>query len=332
MVKSFSIFLSLFFSFLSLINAQNKEYFQEKERMMKEFMILMKDAKTDNERFSANEQLIQLFDEVLSEDKSFNYPFNELTRISNIKSEDNKFRIFTWNVISQNQDVENYGFIQVKNENKNKYDYYKLHDNSDEILNAEYTKLTPENWFGCVYYELITTKYEDKTYYTLLGYDQNNIYTKRKIIEPINFRQRNNNNIEFGANYFYKDKERRRYIFEYNATTDCFLRWDNQYYEDYSLRKKPSFFSSLFKKSRPQRRNRVKEPTILKDYMIVYEVLESMFDNLEGNSQFLMPSGEVNGFKFEKGRWHLIENVQPRNKAKKETINQKKQPKKLYNP
>lgn len=315
MRKSFGFLLVCILSFVSAYS-QTNQTISEFEAQMKKLVDLMYDSPTDNERFNANEKLIAIFDEVLSMEGSFSYPFDELKRISNLKSSDNQFRIFTWAVISQDGSFENFGFVQSKNETSGAYEVYKLTDKSDEIFNAEFAKCDNENWFGAVYYDIILNKYEGRTFYTLLGFDGNNIYTKRKIIEPIVFKARSGKP-EFGASYFYKDKERKRYVFEYNSESNFVLKWDNQYYEDKTKGKKPSIFKTMFQKNQyPQRRNNV-EPDVVKEHMIVYDVLEPMFDGLEGMKQFYVASGSVKGFKFERGRWRLIEEVEARNKEYK---------------
>lgn len=315
MKKSFGILLFCMLSFVSAFS-QNNQTIKGFETQMKTLVDLMYEAPTDNERFNANEKLIAIFDEVLSMEKSFYYPFDELKKISNLKSSDNKFRIFTWAVVSQDGSFENFGFVQAKNETSGDYEVYKLKDKSDEIFNSEFAKCDNENWFGAVYYDLITTKYEDRTFYTLLGFDGNSIYTKRKVIEPIVFKARSGKP-EFGASYFYKDKERKRYVFEYNPEASFVLKWDNQYYEDKSRGNKPSFISKIFKKSEYQSKRNNIDPTVAKEQMIVYDVLEPMFDGMSKMTQFNVASGIVNGFKFERGRWRFIENVLARNKKTK---------------
>jgi len=42
-----------------------------------------------------------------------------------------------------------------------------------------------------------------------------------------------------------------------------------------------------------------------------------MFEGVSDMSQFNVASGVVNGFKFERGRWRLVENVLARNKITK---------------
>ncbi|MDD4002333.1 MAG: hypothetical protein PHU35_06030, partial [Bacteroidales bacterium] len=301
------------------------------EVQLKELMNLIFDAPTDNERFNANEKFIEVMDQVLSMNNSFNYPFSQLNRVSNLKSSDNKFRIFTWAVVSQDRSYENFGFIQSKNEISGEYEVYKLNDKSEEIFNPEFDKCDNDNWFGAVYFELLTNKYEDRTFYTLLGVDGNNIYTKRKVIEPILFKSRSGKP-EFGANQFYKQKDKRRIVFEYNSEARFFMKWDNQYYEDKQRGKKQSLISSIFNKKSNQIRTNAPEAPVVREEMIVYEVLEPMFEGLEGKTQFYVSSGYVNGFKFEKGRWRLVESVLPRNKEEKETPRIEVKSNQLYTP
>jgi hypothetical protein len=311
-------FIALLFCFLfswSLFS-QSNQTFLEFENQMRDYMDLMYDAPTDNERFNANEKLMLIFEEVLSMEKSFAYPFEQLSRISNLKSSDNFFRIFTWAIVSQDGSFESFGFVQAKNAQTDEYEVYKLTDKSDEIFNPELAKCDNNTWFGAVYYELITTKYDDRTFYTLLGFDANNIYTKRRVIEPISFKSRSGKP-EFGASYFYKDRDRRRYVFEYNAEARFVLKWDNQYYEDKSKKNKSSSKNSLFKKR--QRQTTPAVIPVVQEQMIVYEVLKPMYESvegMEGMSQFYVPSEQINGFKFERGRWRFIERVLARNSDK----------------
>lgn len=303
MKKKFLIITVVILLSINLFS-QNSETFGQFEVQMKELIDLVIDSPNDNERFNANEKLLTTMEEVLSLDKSFNYPFTSLKRISNLKSSDNKFRIFTWAIVSHDGKYENFGVLQAKNESTDEYETYILKDKSEEIFNPEMTKTDHQTWYGAVYYELLTMDYEGRKVYTLIGYDGNDIYTKRKIIDFISFKPRSAKPI-FGATNFYKERDRTRYIFEYNPDAKFFLLWDNQYYEDKNLarKRKPIF----------RKRPRTSGPNIVQEYMIVYDVLEPMYEGLEGKTQFYISSGYVNGFKFERGKWRLIENVQPRN-------------------
>ena len=296
--------------------SQSVEALRDLEKSIKPYVDLVFDAPTDNERFNANEKLLDALSEVLSMPKSFAYPFNELNRLSILKSSDNRFRIITWSVIDQEGFFENYGFIQSRNLNKDEYELYRLFDKSDEIFNPELAKCDNENWYGAVYYELITRENEGRKYYTLLGYNGNNIYTKKKIIEPISFRG-NNSKPEFGLSIFFKEKDRKRFIYEYNPETSFVLKWDNQYYENPNP--KTSFsVKNIFASNKPKpisnEKNQPPDPrTVALEEMIVFEVLEPLYEGMEGLYQFYVGSGVMNGFKFERGRWRLVENILPRN-------------------
>ncbi|MFA7132188.1 MAG: hypothetical protein WC108_02705, partial [Bacteroidales bacterium] len=137
---------------------------------------------------------------------------------------------------------------------------------------------------------------------------------------------------EFGANQFYRQKDKRRIVFEYNSEARFFMKWDNQYYEDKQRGKKQSLISSIFNKKSNQIRTNAAEAPVVREEMIVYEVLEPMFEGLEGKTQFYVSSGYVNGFKFEKGRWRLVESVLPRNKEEKETPRIEVKSNQLYTP
>lgn len=320
------IFFVCILSFISTFS-QSNQAMKELEANMKPLVDLVFDAPTDNERFNANEKLLVNLEEVLSMSKSFSYPFDGLKRISILKSPDNRFRIFTWAVIAQDGTFENFGFVQSLNENSGEYEVYKLTDRSEEIFNPNEAKCDNANWFGAVYYDLIQLKDQDRTYYTLLGFDGNSIYTKRKIIEPINFKGRSSQP-EFGASVFFKERDRKRFVFEYNPETSFVLKWDNQYYEN-KAKPKNNPISALFKRTSAPNiqadKNIPPDPsTVIFEQMIVYEKLEPMYEGMENMPQFFVGSGFVNGFKFERGRWRFIEGVLPRNDNPKKGLEPKR--------
>ena len=161
-----------------------------------------------------------------------------------------------------------------------------------------------------MYYDLITSKHENITYYTLLGFDGKDIYSKRKVIEPITFKH-NSGRPTFGAPIFYKQKGLKRMIFEYAPDAAFNLLYDNQFFEVGGIKKagkKP------MKKNRPFE---VEEKQIEKAWLILYDELESKTDAVSGFMQLNVPSGKVEGMVFERGRWRKVDNLVPRNKKKK---------------
>jgi hypothetical protein len=62
-----------------------------------------------------------------------------------------------------------------------------LIDKSDVTINQADTIADNFGWMGAVYYRIVQTSYQNKNYYTLLGYDENNIRSNKKIIEVLTF-------------------------------------------------------------------------------------------------------------------------------------------------
>jgi hypothetical protein len=286
---------------------------QNAEQELSSLMNVMFSSKDDNERFNANEKFLTLLDNVLEYPNSFDYPFENLDKISILTSSDKKFKIFTWAVFSNEGDYDNFGMIQARNETTEEYEIYRLWDRSDDVFSPEEAKLTDTSWFGAVYYELITTKNENITYYTLLGWDGKDIYSKRKIIEPITFK-RNSGRPNFGASIFYKEKQLKRMIFEYAPTASFNLKWDNQYHKEGGVKKAKQ---KGMKKNKPFE---VEEAKIERSQMILYDELEPMCDGLGMVKNLSVPSGKVVGLRFERGKWRKVENLIPRNSKRKNEI------------
>ncbi|MEE1323652.1 MAG: hypothetical protein UHE91_07480 [Bacteroidales bacterium] len=286
---------------------------QNAEQELSSLMNVMFSSKDDNERFNANEKFLTLLDNVLEYPNSFDYPFENLDKISILTSSDKKFKIFTWAVFSNEGDYDNFGMIQARNETTEEYEIYRLWDRSDDVFSPQEVKLTDTSWFGAVYYELITTKNENITYYTLLGWDGKDIYSKRKIIEPITFK-RNSGRPNFGASIFYKEKQLKRMIFEYAPTASFNLKWDNQYHKEGGVKKAKQ---KGMKKNKPFE---VEEAKIERSQMILYDELEPMCDGLGMVKNLSVPSGKVVGLRFERGKWRKVENLIPRNSKRKNEI------------
>ena len=161
--------------------AQNRDVMSAYQRNMQPLLEKIMNAPTDNERYNANEQFVQLFEEALNVEESIHWKWELGTYVSVLTSSDRQFRIITWPVVRDNGEYECFGFVQSYNAKAEQYDVYVLHDKSDEIISANEVVLEPENWLGCVYQELVETKHEGKEYYTLIGWSGVNALTQRKV-------------------------------------------------------------------------------------------------------------------------------------------------------
>ncbi len=130
---------------------------------------------------------------------SFHYPFNSLKTISSIYAPDSSFRIITWQLMKDFSYYRYKGAIQLKTANGS-LKLIPLYDGADFTEYPVDSVRNNENWIGAVYYKIILKKYNNKNYYTLLGYDENDARSTKKWMEVLQFDA--NNKPLFGGRYF----------------------------------------------------------------------------------------------------------------------------------
>ena len=179
-------------------------------RLSEEMMM----APTEVERYGLNEDFMNLLEQVLNEKNAFKFNWDSTRNFSVLTSPDKLFKIFTWFVPKDDYSVENFGFVHVYNEGRKKYVLYPLYDKRYTIDYPRTCIGNHNKWYGAVYYKLIPLKTKNKTYYTLLGFNGNDMFTNQKIIEVLSFKS--DMSPVFGANVFKKYPEKAyRIIFEY---------------------------------------------------------------------------------------------------------------------
>jgi hypothetical protein len=237
-------------------------------------------AKTDEEKKKCNDQLLLAFTDFLNQPNSFEARLDSLKKdMAILVSPDNKFRIINWNLEKADNTFDYYGFIQEKHEEVTKTGFlkketkketmllYPLIDKSAEIKNPENAVTDNKKWFGMLYYKIILKKTKTKNYYTLLGLDENDKYSTKKIIDVLTFD--NNGAPRFGADIFVMDKKYpKRVIFEYAATCTMSLRYNSQ-----------------------------------KD-SIIFDHLAPTQPQLEGQFQYYCSDMSYDGFGFKRGKWN----------------------------
>ena len=283
------------------LQAQNRDVMSAYERNMQPLIEKVANAGTDNERYNANELLVQLFDEALNVEESFQWKWDLGTYISVLTSSDRQFRVITWPVVRDNGEYECFGFVQSYNPKTETYDVYTLHDKSDEIISANEVLLEPENWLGAVYQELVETKHEGKLYYTLIGWSGINALTQRKVIEPVCFRG-NSSKPQFGQALFRREKNLRRVVLDYSSRAMVNVRYDEQVVRTYENKK-------IKKKGRTINMQVPKEE---KMKMILFDEIAPMLPGMEGMPQYYAPTGIEMAYIFNNGRWELRDNAQGR--------------------
>ena len=274
------LFILVLLSFISVcsfaqgIGKAELKVLQQKEDSLKNYSIKIIQGINADNRFNADSMFTRVLVRALKTKNSFHYPFDTLQTVSILYSPDSVFRIFTWQLVINENVIRQHGAIQMKT-----YDgslkLYPLIDKSDVTTNVLDTIGNHFGWIGAIYYKIIVKRSSNQNYYTLLGFDENNIRSSRKIIEVLNFI---NDEPVFGGRYFsYEDdgvfkSARSRYIMEYKKEAGPRLNYDKEL------------------------------------DMIIVEHLVS--ESNEPNKKWtLIGDGDYEGFKWRNGKWVHVEKV-----------------------
>lgn len=183
--------------------------------------------RNDSEKQHLNDSLLGLFREVLNLEGSFDYPFNKLLHCGVLRSPDNRFKLYNWNLRFSDGSYKYYCFIQNYDNKKDIVYTWELYDDSDSILTPERLVLSDKHWYGALYYYILPYNEGKKTHYLLLGWDGNNNFTNKKIVEQLSFTS--DGTPRFGKSVFkFEDKTLKRFIIEYSIRVSLTLVYDEK--------------------------------------------------------------------------------------------------------
>jgi len=280
-MKKIFILLFFFSAFLATgFSQQPVPDFSSRIDSLKKTGQLILKGKTDSVRSQVNSIFLVLLMETLALDGAYDILFDSVTNVSILSPPDKLFRLFTWTLPRVDLSAYSYfGFIQQYDKIKKQVKVIPLEEIPVDTENISSKKLPSDKWFGAIYYQIIPVKKNGKNYYSLLGWKGNNVLTTKKIIDVMYFTE---GKPMFGYPIFKGEKGyTNRIIFEFNAEAMMSLR--------YEASKK----------------------------MIVFDRLASSAKESSGNSNG--PSGVYDGFKFEKGRWLLLKDIDVRGSWKPKT-------------
>lgn len=299
-IQQITLLVALFCS--TAMWGQDKLLFHQLQQELNPLLEKIYSAPTDNERYNANEQFVDIMHEALHQENSFFYEWQFGKRVSVLTSTDKQFRIITWPVVRDDGEYECFGFIQSWSEKEGDYVVFTLHDKSDEMISAEETVLDPDNWYGCVYQDLVEQKFEGKMYYTLIGWTGVDALTQRKVIEPIAFKGTNAQPL-FGQSIFRREKNRRRLILQYSATAMVNVRYEEQFVDVETVKKV---------KKKGGRTVTQREVHQEKMKMILFDEIAPQIPGMEGLYQYYIQTGTEMAYIFVNGRWELHNSAQGR--------------------
>ncbi|MFW5819953.1 MAG: hypothetical protein ACOCWA_01580, partial [Bacteroidota bacterium] len=197
-----------------------------------------------------------------------------------VSSGDNRIKAFTWYLQVNQNEYKYYGLIAYSDKKfplgDEVYQVIELNDQSDNIQHPEQKYLSVNEWYGAVYYGIHTFTHRRNSWYALIGFDFNDQFSNKKIIEILTLDK--NDNIQFGGEiYFDEEQEFRRIIFEYSSEVAMTVNYD-------------------------ERLN-----------MIVFDHLRPYQPFFEGNFRFYAPDGSYDGLQFKKGKFYREEDLDARN-------------------
>ncbi len=214
---------------------------------------------------------IPLLLDILKTPGSFRYRFDSLRTTLIAYAPDSTFRIFTWQFQLNSGRYRHLGALQMRSDSLK---LIPLFDASDFMQSPEDSITGPRRWYGAMYYNAMMQRAGDTLFYYFFGYDPNDPFSTKKLIEVIHFE---NGNPVFGARKFYlsagdSNRVLSRFFLEYKKEASVSLNYDST-------------------------RN-----------MIVYDHLVHLNEISEVAAD-LVPDGTYEGFVYKNGRWMHVEKV-----------------------
>ncbi|RYY70584.1 MAG: hypothetical protein EOO13_06125 [Chitinophagaceae bacterium] len=269
--------LSLFLHFSAAaqrISRQDLVVLKKQEDSLKNLSLKIIQGINSSDRFLADSIFTKVFVRALKTPNSIYFPFDSVYTVSKLYAPDSSFRIYTWQMVINDNIIRQHGAIQMRTADGS-LKLFPLIDKSDITTNIADTIASNLGWMGAVYYRIIETKAQGKSFYTLLGYDENNIRSNKKVIEVLTF---NNGQPQFGAKQFsipsgfgYKNTMA-RFILEFKKDASPRLTYDTDL------------------------------------NMIVFEHLISE-SNQPNKKWTLVGDGDYEGFKWMDGRWVYVNKI-----------------------
>ena len=283
--RFFILFVGCLFVFAT--NAQKKaapqaQILVQLEENMRNYAMDIVNAPEAADRAIADSFFTKALVQALKVPYSFSYPFDSLKTISRLYAPDSSFRIITWQIMKDFTYYRQKGAIQYRTADGS-LKLIPLYDNSPFTDNPIDSVRTNEQWIGAVYYNIVLKTYNNKNYYTLFGYDENDARSTKKWMEVLTFDA--NNKPLFGGRYF-------------------------NYPNDETKPPQPAYrFCIEFKKEANARLNYDAELDIVTFARLISENGEP------SNRHTLVPVGSFEGFRWVSGKWvyvPIIKEADPR--------------------
>lgn len=231
----------------------------------------------DGSRMQAAMKMEQVFTAWFSNPANFATNLDSLPYLGQLRSDDAKLLLVCWNLVLEDESLRYYCLVFFKDKKKAEVRAVALEDNDTDWDKLTRKALSPADWYGALYYRIITNKYKKRTYYTLLGWDGNDNLTNRKVVDVLNIE---GSKVTMGAPMFLNEKRpAHRLVYEYANDATMALNWS------------------------------------YKEHMIVMDHLAPDDARMKGQYQFYGPDFSYDALRFQKGKWVLQEDLEAKNKG-----------------
>lgn len=223
----------------------------------------------ENERITSCYYFIQTLKKALKVPHSFDYDFTTLQTVSAIKPDDNRFRMFTWNLLLDSGKYLYFGALQM-NDGQDSLTLFGLYDSSEYIRDVDYGIFDCRHWMGALVYQIHHYKYKKQDYYITFGWDGQDRRSNRKIVDVLWFNDKGEP--QFGKEIFDVEGDlRSRMIFEFSDKSAMLCRYDKH------------------------------------EEALVYANLVPINPMFKGRYEAYIPDGTYNYFRLEKGVWRKFD-------------------------
>ena len=224
---------------------------------------------SDEDKTSYSSSLEQLLLENLTNPEVFNYSFERIEKMAILKPEDEAFMLFNWNIPLSNGINKFKAFLILPSEGVNVIEKFTIPKRAEKKLESRYLDL--DQWYGCLYYDVVPFKKGKSQVYTLLGYSPDKKALTKKYIDVLTIR---NGKARLGEAVFEGEKGlKKRVIFKFSSEVSMTVRYQE------------------------------------KSDRIILDHLTPRSPNMEGNFQFYGPDGTFDAYELEKSTWKLKKGV-----------------------
>lgn len=281
MMKYCFLFILLFFPlFIGAQDVPSKLIKMESE--LTEQLEKLRQAREDDKIKELNREFTNTLEKALSLEGAFDHPFQNLKSVGKIYSDDGLVRIISWNTQFEDKLHDYHCFVMKKDERRDKVHVVQLNRVKQHFGMIKDQTVTHENWYGCLYYDIIDVQKRNRTYYTLLGYDPNDQRSSIKLIDVLYFTGKFPN---FGYPLFETESGfSKRVIFEHSNQATMSLRYDK------------------------------------KREKIIFDHLSPESPGMKEFREYYVPDMSYDAYEFKDNKWYLLEDIIAINKEEKEVV------------